>query len=309
MLSGGKVLMHRSAPVTGVTELMLASLKQGSVKLQMRAGKSGMGPVSIDVSLVGDVNGNNHVGALDLALIRSLRGVHQGQPGYSRSADVNGDGVINGRDWQLARSNLGVSTLVRPLSASVALSPASNQSGTGVVTTSTVLLSGQTEPGATVRLVPAVSGSATAVVPTTRADCARELSALDQPADDRGDSRADPGHGSFRSDCQRNEFDCARRRGHRLGSNSDRGDPGRQSERRPGLTSHGDGHGVGLRRRQRHRPRASVYHTDATVPASTSAEAAASAAAYTVLVVLFPDQKARFDATLGAVTGNRPGWA
>src|SRR5262249_48165561 len=41
-----------------------------------------------------------------------------------------------------------------------------------------------------------------------------------------------------------------------------------------------------------------VYLTDASVPATTSPVASASAAAYNVLVGLFPDQKALFDATL-----------
>ena len=214
-----------------------------------------MGPVGIDVYLVGDVNGNNHVGALDLALIRSLRGVRQGQSGYSRSADVNGDGVINGRDWQLARSNLGVSTRCAPYQPR---SP-SRRPRTRVAPASS------RRPPSSSRARPS-RGRRSARLRCLREcnrGCAhdegrrsRELSALDQHPDDRSDSRADPGHGSFRADGHRNDFDRTRRRGHRLGSNSDRGDPGRESERRPGLACHGDGHGFGLRRRQRHRPRA-----------------------------------------------------
>src|SRR5436309_1214460 len=57
LVSGGQVLMHRSGRATGVTELMLASVNRGTVKLQMSAGKSAMGRVSIVVYLVGDVNG------------------------------------------------------------------------------------------------------------------------------------------------------------------------------------------------------------------------------------------------------------
>ena len=270
---------------------MLASVSKGSVKLQMTAGKGAMGPVGIDVYLAGDANGNKRVGAKDLHLIRTLLGVRQGQPGYSLSADVNGDGVINVRDWQLARSNLGVSTLVRPLSASVALSPTSNQDGTGVVTTSTVLLSGQTEPGATVRLLSPVSTTATAIAPTAKADS----------------------HGNFQISINVPttgvipvQIVATDRFGQKTTATTSfvRGDVVIAWDRTLIAAIRAKGLNVGLASRdmamvmgsiydasQRYRSRHAVYHTDATVPASTSAVASASTAAYDVLVPSSPIRK------------------
>jgi membrane-associated phospholipid phosphatase len=298
MLSGGKVMMRRAGPVTGVTEMMLASVKNGSVKLQMSAGKSAMGPLGLDVYLVGDVNGNYHVDAHDLSVIRSLLGVRKGQVGYSLSADVNGDGVINGRDWQLARLNLGVSTRVRPLSASVSLSPSSNQDGTGVVMTPVFVLSGQTEPGATVKLLSPISTGSTAHVLTTKADAQGNYQL----------SVNMPTTGVIPVQVQATD---------RFGQTATattsivRGDVVIAWDRTLIAAIRAEGLNVGLASRAMAMVMASVYdavndidrahavyHTDATVPATTSAVAAASAAAYDVLVALFPDQKTHFDATL-----------
>jgi membrane-associated phospholipid phosphatase len=49
-----------------------------------------------------------------------------------------------------------------------------------------------------------------------------------------------------------------------------------------------------------------AYHANLTAPSGASAQTAASQAAYTVLVALYPTQKARFDATLAQTLGTIP---
>jgi len=298
MVPGGHVLLRRANPAGGATKLMVARVGRGSVDLQMIAGKAAMGPVGIDAYLAGDANGDHQVTTYDLALIRSLRGVRQGQPGYSLDADVNRDGVINGRDWQLARLNLGVSTRVRPLSATVALSPASAPDGNGVVTTPTVLLTGQTVPGATVRLASSVSNDATAAVPTTTADAQGNYQL----------SINIPTTGTIPV-----QVEATDRFGQTAtaGTTIVRGDVVIAWDRTLTAAIRADKLNVGLASRAMAMVMGSVYDavndidhahavylTNATVPSTTSAVASASAAAYLVLVALFPDQKAHFDATL-----------
>src|SRR5262249_51216101 len=163
------VLLRRDRPAGDATELMLAKVGRGPVDLRMVAGQAAMGPATIGVYLAGDANGDHRVTARDLALIRSLHGVHEGQSGDSLDADVNGDGVINARDWRLARLNLGVSTRVRPLAVTAAVSSASDPDGNGVVTSPTVLLAGRTAPGAIVRAAVTGSSVSTATAPATTA--------------------------------------------------------------------------------------------------------------------------------------------
>ena len=50
-------------PGHGRDRMMLASLNTGRSSSSCVEAKSGMGPVGIDVSLAGDINGNNQVGA------------------------------------------------------------------------------------------------------------------------------------------------------------------------------------------------------------------------------------------------------
>ncbi|MFI5454708.1 MAG: dockerin type I domain-containing protein [Isosphaerales bacterium] len=298
MLQGGHVLLRRANPAAGATKLMLASVGSGSVDLQMIAGKAAMGPMTIDVYLAGDANGDQKVNAQDLHQIRSLLGVRQGQPGYSLDADVNRDGVINARDWQLARLNLGVSTRVRPLSATVALSPVSDPDGNGVVITPTVVLTGQTVPGATVRLVSPVSVEANPIVPTTKADAQGnyQLSInipttgtipIEVEATDRFGQTATAGMTIVRGDVviawDRALIDAIRADQLSVGPAS-----------RAMAMVMGSVYDAVNDIDHAH----AVYLTNATVPATTSAVASASTAAYDVLVALFPDQKAHFDATL-----------
>jgi hypothetical protein len=298
MIPVERVLLRRVHPAGGATKLMLAKVRSGPVELRMEAGKAAMGPVSIDVYLVGDANGDHRVTARDLALIRSLRGVRAGQPRYSVDADVNRDGVINARDWQLARLNLGASTRVRPLSVTLAMSPASDPDGDGVVTSSTVLLAGRTTPGATVQAAYAGSSASSATQPKTTADAAGNYQL----------SISIPSTGVIPVQVvARDRFGQTAT----AGTVVVRGDVVIAWNRALIAAIRADKLNVGLASRAMAMVMASmydavndidhahaVYLTDATVPPTTSGVASASAAAYEVLVALFPDQKARFDATL-----------
>ena len=55
----------------------------------------------------GDANGDNAVTNADTALIQSLIGTTSGQPGYIRSVDINGNGVIDSTDLRIALDNMG----------------------------------------------------------------------------------------------------------------------------------------------------------------------------------------------------------
>ena len=104
------------------------------------------GPLQLSMSLVGDANGDHKVTAQDIRLIRSLKGLSAGQPGYSLAADPTAAGTINAKDLFLARSNLGAAMKIEPLALTAGLDPASNPDGNGVVTSPNVMISGQTAP-------------------------------------------------------------------------------------------------------------------------------------------------------------------
>ncbi|MBI3462472.1 MAG: hypothetical protein HY000_05340, partial [Planctomycetes bacterium] len=74
-------------------------------------------------------------------------------------ADVNRNGVISKRDVELAKMNLGVSTRVRPLVVTVGLDPASDPDGDAIVNQRDVVVGGQTNVGATVRLDQGADGT------------------------------------------------------------------------------------------------------------------------------------------------------
>ena len=56
------------------------------------------GPLQLSMSLVGDLSGEHKVTVQDIRLIRSLKGLSVGQPGYSLAADLTASGTINARD-------------------------------------------------------------------------------------------------------------------------------------------------------------------------------------------------------------------
>lgn len=55
----------------------------------------------------GDINGDGHVDALDLALLGASWRLKLGDPGYNRNADLNGDGYVYVQDLSILGANWG----------------------------------------------------------------------------------------------------------------------------------------------------------------------------------------------------------
>jgi len=164
--SSEKILAENNQPSGGARDVFVVSVTPGNYVVQAEM-PDATGPLQLNMSLVGDVNGDHKVTAQDIRLIRSLKGVKVGQPGYSLAADPTAAGTINAEDVSLARLNLGAAMKVEPLMLTAGLDPSSNPDMNGVVTSSNVTISGQTQPGATVRLDQGDTGTFTQ---TTTAD-------------------------------------------------------------------------------------------------------------------------------------------
>ena len=54
-----------------------------------------------------DVNGDNVVNAIDLALVASKFGTSAGNPDWNPAADANGDGIVNDADYVVVSANFG----------------------------------------------------------------------------------------------------------------------------------------------------------------------------------------------------------
>jgi hypothetical protein len=130
----------------------LMELSAGTYTLHVAAGGSGGESYRIAVSLAGATSSAYQVGAQDLATIRSLEGQRKGAPGYDVAADVNRDGVITARDLMLARRNLGAATTIRPLAVTLGLDASMATTASGAVYHPSVIVAGQTAPGAHVVL-------------------------------------------------------------------------------------------------------------------------------------------------------------
>ena len=70
----------------------------------------------VNISLAGDVDGSYSVTKGDLSQIRSLFGTKSSSANYVSVCDINANGMINQADWNLAYSNYGASTSLRPVS-------------------------------------------------------------------------------------------------------------------------------------------------------------------------------------------------
>ena len=164
--SSEKILSKNNEPSGGARDVFVVSVGPGNYVVQAEM-PDATGPLQLSMSLVGDVNGDHKVTAQDIRLIRSLKGLSVGQPGYSLAADPTAAGTINAKDVFLARINLGAAMKVEPLALTAGLDPSSNPDGNGVVTSPNVTISGQTAPGATVKLDQGDTGTFTQ---TTTAD-------------------------------------------------------------------------------------------------------------------------------------------
>jgi len=164
--SSEKILSQNNEPSGGARDVFVVSVGPGNYVVHVEM-PDASGPLQLNMSLVGDASGGHKVTAQDIRLIRSLKGLSVGQPGYLLAADPTAAGTINAKDIFLARSNLGAAMSIEPLALTAGLDPSSNPDGNGVVTSSNVTISGQTEPGATVRLDQGDTGTFTQ---TTTAD-------------------------------------------------------------------------------------------------------------------------------------------
>jgi|GEM_PF-650800 len=164
--SSERILAENNQPSGGARDVFVVSVTPGNYVVQAEM-PDATGPLQFSMSLVGDANGDHKVTAQDIRLIRSLKGLKVGQPGYSLAADPTAAGTINAEDVSLARLNLGAAMKVEPLMLTAGLDPSSNPDMNGVVTSSNVTISGQTQPGAPVRLDQGDTGTFTQ---TTTAD-------------------------------------------------------------------------------------------------------------------------------------------
>ncbi len=145
-------LAQQAVASAGNASLTLTSVTPGSYSAVVAPRAKTHGPYDLEAYLAGDVNDDFRVDQSDLAIIRSLRGVRRSSGRYLLGVDVNRDGVINNTDLSLARRNLGVSTSIRPIAVSAELDPAANPGGDDQISTPTVVVMGQTEPGALIRV-------------------------------------------------------------------------------------------------------------------------------------------------------------
>ena len=122
--SSEKILAENDQPSGGASDVMVVSVGPGNYVVQAEM-PDATGPLQFNMSLVGDVNGDHKVTAQDMQLMRSLKGVSAGQPGYSLAADPTADGTINAKDMSLARMNLGAAMTVQPLTLTAGLDPSS----------------------------------------------------------------------------------------------------------------------------------------------------------------------------------------
>ena len=98
----------------------IAALGLGSYTFRVGAGQANRVDFMVNIGLTGDVNGDFQVNRADAKAIRSDLGKTFRNPLYVGTADLNGNGRIGTRDLDLASRNLGDSTSIRPLTATLA---------------------------------------------------------------------------------------------------------------------------------------------------------------------------------------------
>jgi hypothetical protein len=158
--SSGKILAKNNEPSGGMRDVFVVRVTPGNYLVQAEM-PDATGPLRFTMSLVGDLTGDHKVTAHDVKLMRRMKGKSSGQPGYTLATDPTGDGKITARDVALAWMNIGAAMKVEPLMLSAGLDPSSNPDGNGVVTSPNVFISGQTQPGATVKLDQGITGTFT----------------------------------------------------------------------------------------------------------------------------------------------------
>jgi hypothetical protein len=151
----------------GMTSAALVTLKvpaagqpANDYTVQVKGVGASSGTYLVGFYLPGDVTGTGTISKTDIQTIKSEHGLTAVNSKYTFDADVNRDGVINGKDVQIARENLGVSTKVSPV-VSVNLDPASNPAANRTSPFSAVHFAGTTTPGASIKFLDQASGTTT----------------------------------------------------------------------------------------------------------------------------------------------------
>ncbi len=161
--AGGGVV----TPVLESGGRLLADLGPGRYVLSLDDTDDG---VRVDVSLIGDLDGDGDVDAADVGGIRALQRAGGGDGDANPGADANSDGRITAVDFREARLNRGAATTigVLGLTADLANTPTeTNADGVPVVQTPTIELVGTTTPGVGVEVSGGVAGSLAPLAMTT----------------------------------------------------------------------------------------------------------------------------------------------
>jgi hypothetical protein len=298
--ASGAIVSQTRHPSGGAADVMIVSVGPGNYTIsELMPGATG--PLHLQVSLVGDVTGSHSVTSQDVGKIKSLIGSHSGQSRYSSAADLNGDGKINAQDLALAKQNVGASTQVQLLTVTAGLSASSNPSGNGVVNGPDVTVVGQTQPGATVKLDQGDTGTFSQ---TTTADAQGQYQfALSVP------TGVTPLHIESDAGGQEATADIKVTRGDAIIAwNETMLDAIRITKDTLGLST-----------RTMAMVQAAVYdavnsidhigsayHVSVQAAPGASPVAAASEAAYDVLLSLIPSEKALYDATLAETLAQVP---
>ncbi len=298
--ANGQIVFQNNEPSGGNRDDMMAMVGPGNYVVQVVM-PDVTAPLQLDLSLVGDVNGDHRVNGADIKLIRSALGQSVGQAGAPLAADPDGHPKIDNEDLRLARENLGVALTDPPLFLSAGLDPSSNPDGNGMVTAPNVTISGQTVPGATVKLGQGDSGTFTQ---TSTADSQGNYQF--QVNVDFGVTpfhvEADSGGRSVTADTKITRGDVI------IAWNATMLEAARVTKDSLGLFTRtmamvqaaiydavNDIDRLG-----------SVYHVNVNAPAGSSPGAAAAEAAYDVLMSLIPQEKALYDATLAETLADIP---
>jgi hypothetical protein len=139
----------------GEDSLTLRYLPYGQYQLRIRGQNGTTGSYCLDVSLIGDADGDRNVDGSDTLLLQSAYGSQAGDSRYVATADANEDGVIGSFDLAQEIRNLGAATTLAPLHLTAVLSPApASTTAEGVPLTDqpAIMVLGQTNPGLTVTL-------------------------------------------------------------------------------------------------------------------------------------------------------------
>jgi hypothetical protein len=114
------------------------------------------GAYQVDVTLVGDVNGNASVNLADLAPFARAYSTAPGNPSYNAAADFNLDGIVNQIDAKALMQNMPPLTPKVPLELVMNLAPADQahyaapKNSGGSTLTKEITIEGHTMPGSIV---------------------------------------------------------------------------------------------------------------------------------------------------------------